>query len=107
MPDKSNTGQYLDHRANKFDTGDLPLRVFIVFGLKNQDLSNCHRSDDLCFGKTVWDDGFDLNSAEAQQGFLVSAYNDTARPVKIDTFSLKYKGQAIYVNKCKLIVKMS
>ena len=71
LPDETNTGQFLNLRANEFDTGDLPLRVFVIFGLKEQDLSDCHRSDDLCYGKVVWDEGFNLNSAEAQQGFLV------------------------------------
>ncbi|XP_050405065.1 protein dispatched homolog 3-like [Patella vulgata] len=49
---------------------DNVIKVYIVWGLKHQDLSACHKTDSKCKGKTVWDDGFDLNPKPAQMSLL-------------------------------------
>ena len=59
-------------KINKFSSGDSPQRVFIVFGLKPQDVDGCHYSDSECFGDTVFDKNFNINQAGAQQALLVS-----------------------------------
>ena len=48
------------------------MRVYIVWGMKAQDRSSCHRTDFECEGESVWDEGFDLNPAPAQMAMLVS-----------------------------------
>ena len=71
LPSDTNFGGFIKKDV-LFSTGDNPQRVFIVFGLKKQDLKNCHQSDSLCFGKTVYDDQFRMGEAE-QQAILVSS----------------------------------
>ncbi|XP_071961979.1 protein dispatched homolog 1-like [Antedon mediterranea] len=44
--------------------------VILAWGLKNQDLSSCHFTDDTCAGQLVQDEEFDLSSAANQQAFL-------------------------------------
>ena len=45
--------------------------MLIVFGLKKQDLSSCHKTDPECSGTTVWDDNFSLDVDGSQQAILV------------------------------------
>ncbi|XP_070181353.1 protein dispatched homolog 1-like isoform X2 [Littorina saxatilis] len=46
------------------------IEVYIVYGLKNQDLQECSNTDFACTGRTVWDDGFDLNPKRAQSALV-------------------------------------
>ena len=71
LPSDTNFGAFIQ-KSLLFSTTDSPQRIFIVFGLKQQDLSECHHSDSLCFGKTVYDDQFRMGEAE-QQAVLVSS----------------------------------
>ena len=51
---------------------DRNIRVFMVWGLKNQDRSACHKTaHEKCPGKTVWDESFDLNPKPAQMELKV------------------------------------
>ena len=59
----------------------------MVFGLKPQDRSDCHVSDALCSGETVWDENFDMNSPRVQQSFMVNI----SGPKHIINFSNKLK----------------
>ncbi|ELT97356.1 hypothetical protein CAPTEDRAFT_185181 [Capitella teleta] len=73
LPDDSNMGKFLSWRANLFSFGGSSndqVQVRLVWGLKNQDLSECHKSDPDCFGKTVWDEDFSLNTQESQDALL-------------------------------------
>lgn len=75
LPDNSNFGKYLSLRASGFaSSSETGSQVHIVFGLKMQNLDDCHKTDPKCFGKPTWDEKFNLNSALAQQKLLVS-YN--------------------------------
>jgi len=47
-------------------------KIYLVWGLLEQDLSSCHLTDHLCFGRTVLDEGFQINSKAAQLAMLVS-----------------------------------
>ena len=71
LPDDTNFGGFTT-KINKFTTGDQPQRVFIVFGLKPQDLSGCHYSNSTCDGETVFDTTFKLGYEE-QEALVVSA----------------------------------
>ena len=53
---------------------DFSVRVYISWGLKEQDMSDCHKTDFKCAGDTVWDEGFDLNPAPAQMALLVRQF---------------------------------
>ncbi|XP_069117661.1 protein dispatched homolog 1-like [Argopecten irradians] len=58
-----------DRRKNAFKPSgrDDIIRVYMVWGLRLQDRSNCHKTDgEKCTGKTVWDEAFDLNPSPAQ-----------------------------------------
>ena len=73
LKDSSNFGRYLAKSGSAFPPRDEigTTYLMLVWGLKNQDLSRCHRTDHKCMGDTVWDDSFHLNSAVAQQALLV------------------------------------
>ena len=66
LPDDSNSGRYLALSGSSFRGGTRMTSVSIVWGLKEQDLSTCHRTDAACTGETVFDDTFNMNSANAQ-----------------------------------------
>jgi hypothetical protein len=51
--------------------------VSIIWGLKEQDRSECHHSDFKCKGKTVFDRSFDLNPPPCQTAMLVSYLTNT------------------------------
>ena len=42
-----------------------------ILQLKEQDLSDCHRTDPKCKGDTRYDNSFNLNSAENQEALMV------------------------------------
>ena len=42
-----------------------------MFGLEEQDISQCHKTDPACFGTTVYDDNFSLESQQAQDDIVV------------------------------------
>ena len=68
-----NLGQYLDViNGQHFQSSDRIRKIYIAFGLKPQDLSHCHKSDATCFGGTVWDEKFNMDSPRVQQSFLVN-----------------------------------
>ena len=73
LPDDTNLGKYLAKRNAAFSTvGNAEtVEVVIAWGLREQDLSECHHTDPVCTGKTVWDDTFNVNAPEAQQALLV------------------------------------
>ena len=48
------------------------IRVYTVWGLKEQDRSTCHHTDFRCKGRTVFDEEFDMNNQGCQQAVLVS-----------------------------------
>ena len=76
MPEKTNIGRYLALSSSAFTSSDdNVLNVWIMWGLKNQDISECHHTNVSCFGKTVWDDTFNLNSVEAQVALKVRVYS--------------------------------
>ena len=45
--------------------------VHIIWGLKEQDRSDCHMTDLKCNGRTVFDDSFDVNPPPCQTALLV------------------------------------
>ena len=49
-------------------SSDQLVKVYLVWGVKPQDMTSCHFSDISCTGKSVLDTNFDLNSASAQLG---------------------------------------
>ncbi|XP_021340144.1 protein dispatched homolog 1-like [Mizuhopecten yessoensis] len=58
-----------DRQKNAFRPSgrDPIIRVYMVWGLRLQDRSACHKTDgEKCTGKTVWDEAFDLNPSPAQ-----------------------------------------
>ena len=70
----SNYGRATYNQLNAFrpSVEDDIVKVYLVWGLKPQDRSSCHKSDfDVCGGDTVWDNHFDLNPAPAQKAILV------------------------------------
>ncbi|XP_013379632.1 uncharacterized protein LOC106151089 [Lingula anatina] len=64
----TNIANALDREAKAFVPADSDrfATVYIVWGLKQRDLSECHGSDIDCTGKAVWDNSFDLNTPSAQ-----------------------------------------
>ena len=58
--------------TDEFGTGDTPQRVFLVWGLKNQDLDKCGSSDAECFGDSVFNNKFNLEDVSVQQDLMVS-----------------------------------
>ncbi|XP_028396244.1 protein dispatched homolog 3-like [Dendronephthya gigantea] len=59
-------------RETKFaaSESDRVVKVTIVWGLKNQDRSDCHHTDFKCRGKTIFDTSFDMNSPPCQRSVL-------------------------------------
>ena len=69
----NNFGKYFERRLDDFDNVEPEvLRVFLVWGLKEQDTSDCHWSEVDCDGDTRYDNSFDLESTENQLALLVS-----------------------------------
>ncbi|KAH9488013.1 hypothetical protein Btru_066816 [Bulinus truncatus] len=65
----------LNNYAFKSNLDDKNIKVIIAFGLKNQDIEDCHKTDYRCKGKTVWDSSFDLNPKQAQLAFHFEGKN--------------------------------
>ncbi|XP_060070535.1 protein dispatched homolog 3-like [Ylistrum balloti] len=58
-----------DRQKNAFTPsgGDRIIRVYMVWGLRLQDRSGCHKTaGSKCTGRTVWNEAFDLNPSPAQ-----------------------------------------
>ncbi|XP_013386010.1 uncharacterized protein LOC106155638 [Lingula anatina] len=64
----NNYGKAQNRRLHAFKPSeeDQYVTVYLVWGLKERDVSGCHQSDFRCTGKQVWDDMFGLNSPPAQ-----------------------------------------
>lgn len=60
-------------RENAFNPSeeDKFVKVYVAWGLQNQDRSSCHFTDYKCAGKTVLDNGFDLSPPPCQIALLV------------------------------------
>lgn len=69
----TNWGKVRKLRETKFaaSENDRVVKVTIVWGLKNQDRSDCHHTDFKCRGKTIFDRSFDMNSPPCQRSVLV------------------------------------
>ncbi len=74
---KSNWAKIRELRRTKFAASqeDRVVKVTIVWGLKNQDRSQCHHTDFKCRGNTVFDTSFDINSPPCQTSLLVCINN--------------------------------
>ncbi len=70
----TNWGKIKERRQNKFlpNQEDEVIVVYIIWGLKEQDRSECHHTDYTCKGKTVLDKSLDLNPPPCQNAILVS-----------------------------------
>ena len=70
----TNWGKIKDLRQNGFRPSqeDNVIVIHIIWGLKEQDRSECHHTDYKCKGKTVLDKSFDLNPPPCQNAMLVS-----------------------------------
>ncbi|XP_064604053.1 protein dispatched homolog 3-like [Liolophura sinensis] len=59
----------LDKASSRFvpSREDRVVKVYLIWGLRTQDRSKCHRTNFFnCKGETIWDDSFDLNPKPAQ-----------------------------------------
>jgi hypothetical protein len=70
----TNWGKIKELRKNEFlpSQEDQVIVVYIIWGLKEQDRSECHHTDYKCKGKTVLDKSLDLNPPPCQNAILVS-----------------------------------
>ena len=73
----TNWGKALDMRKNAYMASqeDKVLVVHIIWGLKEQDRSDCHMTDYECKGRTVFDDTFDMNLPPCQTALMVRFYD--------------------------------
>ena len=69
----TNWGKVTDLRKNAFKPSqeDDVIVVHIIWGLKEQDRSDCHITDFKCRGRTVFDESFDMNLPPCQTALLV------------------------------------
>lgn len=69
-----NYGKALDLDFHGFvaNKNDRNVVVYIVWGLKEQDMSGCHFSDARCVGVARFDPTFDPNTVQAQLAIKVS-----------------------------------
>ncbi len=64
-------GKFIED-INKYQSSvESNAQVYIVFGLRQQDLDSCHHTDATCTGKTVWDPNFNMRTLEIQNAFKV------------------------------------
>lgn len=72
--ENTNWGKVADMRKSAFlpSQEDNVLAVHIIWGLKEQDRSDCHMTDYKCKGRTVFDNSFDMNPPPCQTALLVS-----------------------------------
>ena len=68
----TNWGKIKNLRKNEFlpSQEDQVIVVYIIWGLKEQDRSECHHTDYKCKGKTVLDKSLDLNPPPCQNSIL-------------------------------------
>lgn len=66
--------RHINNNAFKKSQEDQALVVHVIWGLKEQDRSECHHTDFKCKGKTVLDRSFDLNPPPCQTAMLVSCF---------------------------------
>ena len=71
MASNTNIGSAQEISTAEFGVGDTPQRVFLVWGLKEQDLGGCGFSDHDCYGKTVFNNKFNLKEESVQQQLMV------------------------------------
>ncbi|CAL1540358.1 unnamed protein product [Lymnaea stagnalis] len=60
----------INNGAFKKSLDDKNVKVVVSFGLKEQDIEDCHKTDYKCKGTTVWDNSFDLNPKPSQLALL-------------------------------------
>ncbi|XP_028402921.1 protein dispatched homolog 3-like [Dendronephthya gigantea] len=65
-----NKVRHIESNAFRKSQEDRVIIVYIIWGLKEQDRSECHHTDFACKGKTIFDHEFDLNSQPSQQAML-------------------------------------
>ncbi|KAI0210536.1 hypothetical protein LSAT2_004733 [Lamellibrachia satsuma] len=69
----TNFGQFEQKHDMAFSDSldsDHTSKIYLVWGLLDQDLSSCHATDHLCIGRTVLDNQFEINSKAAQLALL-------------------------------------
>ena len=62
----------LNNNVFRSSQEDYVVVVNIIWGLKEQDRSECHHTDFKCKGNTVFDQSFDINPPPCQISMLVS-----------------------------------
>lgn len=71
LKDSSNYGRFLAEAQTKYvGNRDDVIGVYIVFGMDEQDRSNCYHTDYKCTGVHRWDKNFNLASGNTQQKLL-------------------------------------
>ena len=71
VDEKVAIGKYLEDVDKFQSSSDTNAQVYIVFGLQEQDLDDCHHTDAECTGTTVWDSTFSMKTAAIQNGLKV------------------------------------
>lgn len=73
IPDHTNTGRYLLARRTAFEGRSVhdTIAVYMVWGMKKTDMTNCHPSNVNCIDPTKWDTSFNLESEDVQLALLV------------------------------------
>ena len=70
--DNTNMGKAM-YLADEFvPTGDEHVILYLVWGLKPTDTSDCHYTDYHCDGVKSYDESFDMNTPPTQRALLVS-----------------------------------
>ena len=64
----------IKHNNYGFVANDMDpiITIYLVWGLRERDLSSCHFSDVECTGAQRFDNSFDASTEAAQQAFVVS-----------------------------------
>ena len=89
----------LTSTAFKPSSEDNVINLYIVWGLKNQDRSECHFTDFNCKGETVLDRSFNLNPPPCQLAMLVRFINSEIYFVGAAArFHLKLKTSSLIYN---------
>ena len=70
--DNSDKGKYMNYSMNAFFKPSEVAPLFIVWGLKEQDLSSCALTNFTCDGVNRWDKEFNMNVDQVQTDLLVS-----------------------------------
>ncbi|CAD5113766.1 DgyrCDS2935 [Dimorphilus gyrociliatus] len=69
LKDSSNYGRYLYDLSREYKGNrDRVTAVYLAFGLKEQDRSDCYHTDYKCNGVQNWDNKFNLNKKSVQDG---------------------------------------